>query len=361
MNNHGVAVEYPSATDSFENQNNWLNHPIFRDSIVTRSEASVGTNSSSENQNTFIPQENLVPLAVGGTTNDSSLEEIASNQNDQRRLEDLTPVPVTATGEFPELTESTERRLEIPNVARHEQAQNLPSSLNSNEIINPTNIPTSYETSSNGRRKRRVRRISSHVPVISGEGGVLERLFGETKARGFFSKGVIGRRGSSNSGIDLSRKILMRQPVHMPTIEHYAFAGKWVVDFGSRTSSYDTEIEARAASRLFAPPKMHPFEQSPKCFVCEDKFAVFRRASHCRNCGVCICSNCSVSWPSRMIPSTSNIKNEDKVKICVACDWISHAFREALVSGRQDDAMALNETGNINLRAPFANVKGEVL
>ena len=356
MNNQNVAVVSPSTILPSDNGDSWLNDPIFQDSIVTRSEelvSSVDTNSSSENQNNFSSAVNLVPIAVGSTTNDSSIEQRTSNQNGQRQLESLTPVPVTGTGEYSQSTESTEGRPEIPDAAGHEQSQNLPSFSDSEEIINLTNT--------NGRRKRRGLRISSHVPAIAGEGGVLERLFGETKARGVFSKGVIGRRGSSSSVVDLSRKILTRQPAHMPTIQQSSLSGRWVVDFGSITSSFSTEMEALAASRACAAPKMHSFELSTNCFVCDNKFAVFRRACHCRNCGVCICSNCSVSWPNRMIPSTFNIKNEDKVKVCLACDWISTAFREALVSGKQDDAMALKETGNVNLRAPFANVKGEVL
>ena len=61
-----------------------------------------------------------------------------------------------------------------------------------------------------------------------------------------------------------------------------------------------------------------------------------------------------------MIPSTYNIKNEDMVNVCKACDWLSSSFRKALLEGERDKAIALYATGNVNLTTPFANIKGEV-
>lgn len=102
-------------------------------------------------------------------------------------------------------------------------------------------------------------------------------------------------------------------------------------------------------------------EKGPACHICSSRFALLRRPSHCRNCGVVVCKECSVSWPSKMIPDTYNIKKENSVNICRSCDWLSSNFRLALLQGSQDRAVALHAAGNINLHAPFGNVKGELL
>lgn len=128
-----------------------------------------------------------------------------------------------------------------------------------------------------------------------------------------------------------------------------------------RAFSVPTKKQAMALARAWAPPQMHPFGANPNCFICESQFAVFRRACHCRNCGVCVCNACSVQWPSKMLPVTYNIKKEAAVNICQACDWLCSAFRLALLHGDHDQAVALHSTGNINLTTPFANVKGELL
>jgi hypothetical protein len=128
-----------------------------------------------------------------------------------------------------------------------------------------------------------------------------------------------------------------------------------------RAFSVPTKKQAICLARAWAPPRMHPFESNPQCFICETSFAVFRRACHCRNCGVCICSSCSLQWPSKMLPATYNIKKEGTVNICKACDWLCSSFRLALLNGDYDKAITLYETGNVNLTTPFANVKGELL
>jgi hypothetical protein len=118
--------------------------------------------------------------------------------------------------------------------------------------------------------------------------------------------------------------------------------------------SFKTEPEAREAAIANAPPKMVNFSESPSCFICKGNFAVFRRAVHCRNCGVCVCSACSTTWPAKMIPSTYNLKNESQVKICTSCNALSTSFKKALLDGDLEEAFALYGTGNINLRTPFA-------
>lgn len=127
--------------------------------------------------------------------------------------------------------------------------------------------------------------------------------------------------------------------------------------------SFASEREARESAIANAPPKMLPFTENPMCFLCKGKFAVFRRAGHCRNCGVCVCNNCSTSWPSRMIPDTYNLKKESTVKICKSCDALSKSFKKALLTGNYEDAVALYGTGNINLRTPFpvSSKKDEIM
>lgn len=117
--------------------------------------------------------------------------------------------------------------------------------------------------------------------------------------------------------------------------------------------SFSSEKEARESAIANAPPKMMNIDDHSGCFICRGKFAMFRRASHCRNCGVCICNACSTTWPSKMIPETYNLKKESHVKICKSCNFLSGAFKKALVDGDYEEAIALYGSGNINLRTPF--------
>ena len=128
-----------------------------------------------------------------------------------------------------------------------------------------------------------------------------------------------------------------------------------------RAFSVPTKKQAMCLAMAWSPPMMHLFASNPQCFICQTQFAVFRRACHCRNCGVCVCNSCAVQWPSKMLPATYNIKHEDLVNICNACDWLCSAFRMALLRGDFDKAIALHATGNVNLTTPFANIKGELL
>lgn len=122
--------------------------------------------------------------------------------------------------------------------------------------------------------------------------------------------------------------------------------------------SFRSEHEARESAYVNAPPKMIGFDVSPFCFNCETKFnGVFRRPSNCRNCGICICNSCSVSWSKFMVPDTYNTRGSKIVKICKTCDYLSAAFRHSLLSGNYDATLKIYMTGNINLRCPFLNVR----
>jgi len=131
-------------------------------------------------------------------------------------------------------------------------------------------------------------------------------------------------------------------------------AAKYLMAF-----SFATEREARESAYANAPPKMLPFRQNPFCFTCGGKFSVFRRACHCRNCGVCICNSCSTNWRKISLPETYNIKNESSLKVCKSCTMLSSKFQRALLEGNCEDAQLVYNTGNINLRCPFMNnIKG---
>jgi len=153
------------------------------------------------------------------------------------------------------------------------------------------------------------------------------------------------------------------------TVYHNAATGLWITTINTnqkgvardpkmankylKAFSFPTEQEARESAIANAPPKMVPFGENNNCFICQNSFTMFKRASHCRNCGVCICKDCSVVWPSKMLPDTYNLKNEATAKVCTSCNTISSAFRRSLLQGDFRGAAALYGTGNVNLRVPF--------
>ncbi len=122
--------------------------------------------------------------------------------------------------------------------------------------------------------------------------------------------------------------------------------------------SFATEREARESAYANAPAKLLPIQEHPRCFSCDAKFGVLRRASHCRNCGVVICNSCCVNWSKQSIPETFNVKNENVLKVCKSCDSLSKMFRQSLVEADYDKALTIYNTGNINLRCQFMSVKG---
>ncbi len=107
-----------------------------------------------------------------------------------------------------------------------------------------------------------------------------------------------------------------------------------------------------------APAKMAPYDENPFCFICSAQFSVFKRASHCRNCGVCVCNGCTTSWSKVCIPETYNIKGETTIKVCKSCDSLSKIFKRSILESNYDDAITVYNTGNINLRCPFMTSKG---
>jgi len=213
------------------------------------------------------------------------------------------------------------------------------------------------------------------------EGGLMERLFGDVVPSDARQHPSLARQPSTPSvtstsadsfGIDnIQPRTLLTASVYHNEATHL-----WIATINTnqkglnatnksnaskylKAFSFHTEREARESAYANAPPKMTPFAESPHCALCNGKFAVFRRPSHCRNCGVCICASCSKTWSHKSIPETYNMKNEKNVKVCKTCHFLSYKFRQTLLDGHYEDAVSLFHTGNINLRCQFYSTDGE--
>lgn len=187
----------------------------------------------------------------------------------------------------------------------------------------------------------------------------------------------VKKKNRFKTDLSVSRFIVTRTSLPY-TIEHNEMTLEWsafintcqdAVDMNDTERLEETVVtvvtksieEAREACHTFAPPRMHSFEDSPKCHICKKSFnKIIRRPCHCKNCGVCICSSCTRNWPSSMLPITFHANKRSRVfKVCMACDWLNLTFRQSLLSGNFDKAVALQSTGNVNTRNPFASVRGE--
>ena len=191
--------------------------------------------------------------------------------------------------------------------------------------------------------------------------GVMEKLFGDA-------------RNSEDVDISASPDCIRKRDYLKWTLRRNTATNEWVATVNTnqkvveaddrvelqrsfRSFVAPTQQEAHAMGLAMAVPKMLPFDDNPICHICKGKFALLRRPCHCRNCGVCICSACSTTWPSKMIPDTYNTKSLSQVNVCIACDWLSDAFREALEMGKYKAALNLYATGNVNVRTPFCSSK----
>lgn len=204
----------------------------------------------------------------------------------------------------------------------------------------------------------------------------MEKLFGDQVSDEAKQSYLPRAEGSSPLNESASSVVSWQQPerIHSrilltATVYHNTATNLWIATINTnqkgvaknpvtaskylKAFSFSSEKEARESAIANAPPKMMRFEDTSNCFICRGKFAMFRRACHCRNCGVCVCSACATTWPSRMIPETYNLKKESSVKICKSCNFLSGAFKKALLDGDYDEAIALYGSGNINLRTPF--------
>eukprot|EP00904_Undaria_pinnatifida_P005271 jgi/Undpi1/1874/HiC_scaffold_12.g05261.m1 len=121
---------------------------------------------------------------------------------------------------------------------------------------------------------------------------------------------------------------------------------------------YDTAYEAERAAESFSSPIWQDHASTSKCSECRQTFhAIFARLRHhCRNCGRLVCSNCAGSfWVTSNMPSTyQRESSRKKVRVCCTCFTARWVFRNALLKGNYDRAMAAFGTGCVNLRVPYS-------
>lgn len=215
---------------------------------------------------------------------------------------------------------------------------------------------------------------------------IMEKLFGD-QVSAEAKQAYLPRANYSSANVSVTSAVSWQQPerIHSrilltATVYHNTATNLWIATINTnqkgvaknpatasrylKAFSFSTEKEARESAIANAPPKMMKFDNHQHCFICQGKFAMFRRASHCRNCGVCVCNSCSTTWSAKAIPDTYNLKKESQVKICKSCNFLSSAFKKALIDGDYEEAIALYGSGNANLRTPFpqfTNKKEEIM
>jgi len=304
--------------------------------------------SSSSSSNPTISRDTLLS---------SSIEEEWIRSSSNQTVMSASPLPPPVTGE------NNQSGSTVP-------PPPIPPRSNPVATISGTSR-TSNRSDGSGTGSQGLRNISSGI--ARGTNTMMEMLFGDTTPTSRRRSAVpAGFRSSAITGSILPRTLLPSSVIH-----NQGKKNPWVATVNTNQKALDSnnveegskslrafavpsKKQAICLAKAWAPPRMHPFENSPECFICETRFAVFRRACHCRNCGVCVCSQCSLQWPAKMLPETYNIKKEALVNICKACDWLCTSFRLTLLEGDFDKAVALHATGNLNLTTPFANVKGEL-
>ena len=171
---------------------------------------------------------------------------------------------------------------------------------------------------------------------------------------------------------------IRKREVHAFSIHYSVATAKWIATLarpGDGASvhpvedkrrcvsfSFQTEQEARKFALVYSPPKM--MTGARKCVICSVDFNSKCRSCHCRNCGASVCEKCSTRWGIRMIPKTylqTSKSSPLTVRVCKSCDWLSNAFCMALLQGKYEDALALHDSGNINLRSSFADIHREAM
>jgi FYVE zinc finger len=143
----------------------------------------------------------------------------------------------------------------------------------------------------------------------------MEILFGDTKPSS-------GKRSQSSDNASLAKSVMPRQLLPWSVIYSEA-TNMWVATVNTNQKALDsknvveaskslrafsvvTERQATCLAKAWSPPRMHAFNKNPACHICKARFAVFRRACHCRNCGVAICvgsNGCSRPWPAKVSPT----------------------------------------------------------
>ena len=130
---------------------------------------------------------------------------------------------------------------------------------------------------------------------------------------------------------------------------------------------FDSWQAASAAAEATVPPAWH---EGAACMRCQSGFGVLRRRHHCRNCGCTACAQCCVSWPRASLPDpflgatpSERAAEGAAVRVCVACDAATSAFRAALLAGDLAAAQRAYAGGraSLNLRRPFPQADGALL
>jgi len=89
------------------------------------------------------------------------------------------------------------------------------------------------------------------------------------------------------NAIDIRQKDKsFRANLDSPDDKHYLLEGY------QKMLKFNDISPATIERRGFAPVWI-PDSYVPNCMICNSQFSVFNRRHHCRNCGDCICSNCS--------------------------------------------------------------------
>eukprot|EP00526_Cylindrotheca_closterium_P002662 CAMPEP_0113610874 /NCGR_PEP_ID=MMETSP0017_2-20120614/5256_1 /TAXON_ID=2856 /ORGANISM="Cylindrotheca closterium" /LENGTH=996 /DNA_ID=CAMNT_0000519785 /DNA_START=125 /DNA_END=3115 /DNA_ORIENTATION=+ /assembly_acc=CAM_ASM_000147 len=186
--------------------------------------------------------------------------------------------------------------------------------------------------------------------------------------------------GGGGTGRDVSQEIsvtpdrFIRKREYLPwTVQQNKTTNMWIASVVTDQKAYDegnkteqerskavfsakTEREAHETGLAMATPYLQPFKSNPICVMCSSKFAVFNRPHNCRNCGVVVCSKCTVIWSSKRFPSTYQASKSTH-SVCLACDWSANNFQEAVLQGNLMKAKKLYESGNVNLRSPYISSK----
>lgn len=148
---------------------------------------------------------------------------------------------------------------------------------------------------------------------------------------------------------------------------------------------FETEGAAVHAALNFAPPV---WQDSAACALCSYGFTMLRRKHHCRNCGLCVCNSCCVSWPTASLPESysvtagdaravlraatsyaAGLKNSSAkellhnwrdttwVRVCAACDSAAANFRQCVLDGMDASLVRHNYASgvwkNVNLWRPL--------
>ncbi|KAL3936142.1 MAG: hypothetical protein SGBAC_008476 [Bacillariaceae sp.] len=186
--------------------------------------------------------------------------------------------------------------------------------------------------------------------------------------------------GGGGKGRDVSQELsvapdrYIRKREYLPwTVQQNMTTNMWIAtvvtdqkayDEGSKTDqerskavfSAKTEREAHETGLAMATPYLQPFKNNPICVMCSSQFAVFNRPHNCRNCGVVVCSKCTVIWSSKRFPSTYQTSKSTH-SVCLACDWSANNFQDAVLQGNLKKAVKLYESGNVNIRSPYISSK----